>query len=51
MTQILKSIAVSDFQKGKGEVVGFLLGQVQKELKGKGNPQTVRDLLIKLLEK
>ena len=43
--------AVSDFQKGKGEVVGFLLGQVQKELKGKGNPQTVRDLLIKLLEK
>ncbi|CAN5319785.1 Asp-tRNA(Asn)/Glu-tRNA(Gln) amidotransferase subunit GatB [soil metagenome] len=38
--------AVNDFQNGKGEVISFLIGMVQKELKGKGQPKLVRDLLI-----
>ncbi|KKU09400.1 MAG: Aspartyl/glutamyl-tRNA(Asn/Gln) amidotransferase subunit B [Candidatus Woesebacteria bacterium GW2011_GWB1_45_5] len=41
--------AVSDYKNGKGEVVGFLIGMVQKKLKGKGNTQTVRKELIKNL--
>ncbi len=41
--------AVKDFQDGKGEVVSFLIGQVQKELKGKGEPKLVQELLRKLL--
>jgi aspartyl-tRNA(Asn)/glutamyl-tRNA(Gln) amidotransferase subunit B len=40
--------AVGDYKNGKGEVVGFLIGMVQKRLEGKGNPKTVRG---KLLEK
>src|SRR5258708_15832381 len=41
--------AVKDFQDGKGEVISFLIGQVQKELKGKGEPKLVQELLRKLL--
>lgn len=37
---------VKKFQEGKGEVVGFLIGQVQKELKGKGNPSYIRTVLL-----
>ena len=40
--------AVKDYQNGNGNVVGFLIGMVQKKLEGKGNTQTVRE---KLLEK
>ena len=40
--------AVRDYQNGNGNVIGFLIGMVQKELKGKGNTQTVCE---KLLEK
>lgn len=43
--------AVSDFQSGKGEVIGFLIGQVQKELKGKGDAKLVQQLLRDLLTK
>lgn len=43
---ILKnSKAVTDYQNGKGEVMGFLIGQVQKKLKGKGDIKLVRELL------
>lgn len=38
--------AIDDYQKGKGEVVGFLIGQVQKELKGKGNPQFIKEAIL-----
>ena len=38
--------AAEDYNKGKGEVLGFLIGQVQKTLKGKGNPKIIKDILI-----
>ncbi|MEK7112737.1 MAG: hypothetical protein AAB875_05415, partial [Patescibacteria group bacterium] len=40
-----------DYKKGKSEVLGYLMGQVQKELKGSGDPRLIRELLIKILEK
>src|SRR5258706_5711126 len=43
--------AVKDFKDGKGEVVSFLIGQVQKELKGKGETKLVQQLLREHLEK
>ncbi len=42
--------AVADYRAGKTNVIGFLIGQVQKELKGKGDITIVRDLLVKKLE-
>ena len=41
--------AVKDYNNGKGEVVGFLMGMVQKKLKGKGNPAMVREKLLNKL--
>jgi aspartyl-tRNA(Asn)/glutamyl-tRNA(Gln) amidotransferase subunit B len=41
--------AVSDYQKGKGEAVGYLIGMVQKRLKGKGNLNIVKDSIISKL--
>lgn len=43
--------AVADYQNGKGEVVGFLIGMVQKKLKGRGNTQIVTESLRKKLQK
>jgi aspartyl-tRNA(Asn)/glutamyl-tRNA(Gln) amidotransferase subunit B len=43
--------AVEDFQKGQTQVVGFLIGQIQKILKGKGDPKLIRNTLISLLQK
>jgi aspartyl-tRNA(Asn)/glutamyl-tRNA(Gln) amidotransferase subunit B len=43
--------AVDDYKAGKGEVVGFLIGMVQKKLKGKGNPQSVKSALIAGIQK
>lgn len=42
--------AINDYNKGKGEVVGFLIGQVQKRLKGKGDTQKVKKLLLERLK-
>lgn len=44
--------SVEDFQNGKEKAIGFLVGQVMKEAKGKANPglvnQLIRDSLMKL---
>lgn len=44
-----ESKAVKDYNNGKGEVVGFLMGMIQKKLKGKGNPAVVREKLLNKL--
>ncbi|OGM12439.1 hypothetical protein A2Z22_04660 [Candidatus Woesebacteria bacterium RBG_16_34_12] len=59
-TEVIKAVnkiiaennkAVMDFQKGKVNVIGFLIGQTQKLLKGKGDPNKIRDAIIKAIEK
>lgn len=43
--------AVGDYKNGKGEVVGFLIGMVQKKLSGRGNSQVVREKILDKLQK
>ncbi len=43
------STVVDSYKNGKGQVIGFLIGQVQKELNGKGNPKFVSEILTKKL--
>ena len=42
--------SVEDFRIGKSKALGFLVGQVMKESKGKANPQIVNEILLKKLE-
>ena len=42
--------AVSDFQKGKGNALQFLIGKVMQKTKGKANPEIVRKILTKFLK-
>ena len=42
--------SIIDYKKGKTNVVGFLVGQVMKESKGKGNPQIINNLIRTKLE-
>lgn len=42
--------AMSDYLKGKPNVVEFLLGQVMRETKGKANPAKARQALEKLIK-
>ncbi len=37
--------SVEDFRNGKQQAIGFLVGQVMKETKGKANPQLVNDII------
>lgn len=41
--------SVEDFKNGKSKALGFLVGQVMKESKGKANPQIVNEMLLKKL--
>ena len=41
--------AVQDYSKGKKEVLGFLIGQVQAGLKGQGNPRQIQEILVNSL--
>jgi len=43
------SNATADYKKGKQEAVGFLIGQVMRETKGKADAQIVRKILIEKL--
>ncbi|WP_166245146.1 Asp-tRNA(Asn)/Glu-tRNA(Gln) amidotransferase subunit GatB [Paenibacillus turpanensis] len=43
--------SVADFKAGKEKAVGFLVGQVMKETKGKANPGLVNKLIIEELQK
>jgi len=43
--------AIRDYNQGKGEVIGFLIGQVQKFLKGRGRNDSVRKELLKGIQK
>ena len=42
--------SAADYKAGKKKAVGFLVGQVMKETKGRANPAAVNELLIKALE-
>ena len=39
--------AVAEYKKGKTNALQFLVGQAMKKMKGKGNPELIRDLLTK----
>ncbi len=41
--------SVKDYKDGKAKALGFLVGQIMKESKGKANPQIVNELLKKKL--
>ena len=43
--------SVSDYKAGKDKALGFLVGQIMKESRGKANPQIVNKLLIEILNK
>jgi aspartyl-tRNA(Asn)/glutamyl-tRNA(Gln) amidotransferase subunit B len=42
-------VQISDFKAGEAKLMGFFVGQVMKETKGKANPKMVNDLLRKKL--
>jgi aspartyl-tRNA(Asn)/glutamyl-tRNA(Gln) amidotransferase subunit B len=43
--------SVADFKAGKEKAIGFLVGQIMKETKGKANPGLVNKLIIESLNK
>ena len=42
--------AVADYQSGKAAAVGFLIGQVMRQMRGTANPASSRKLLVEALE-
>jgi len=42
--------SVEDFRAGKEKAIGFLVGQIMKETKGKANPALVNKLLLERLQ-
>ena len=57
MEKIVKEVvaseekAVADFKGGKEKALAALLGKCMKQLKGNGNPQTLREMLIDTINK
>ncbi|KKQ75935.1 MAG: Aspartyl/glutamyl-tRNA(Asn/Gln) amidotransferase subunit B [Candidatus Woesebacteria bacterium GW2011_GWB1_38_5b] len=43
--------AVQDYKAGNNNVIGFLIGQVQKKLEGRGEPKLIQSLLMKNFQK
>lgn len=41
---------VKEYRNGKEKVLGFLVGQIMRETKGKANPQVVNEILIQKLK-
>jgi len=41
---------VEAYKGGKDKLFGFFVGQVMKETQGKANPQSVNEILRKLLD-
>ena len=41
---------VQDYKNGKDKLMGFFVGQVMKEMKGKANPKVLNEILNKLLK-
>ncbi len=41
---------IEEFLSGKDKVIGFFVGQIMKEMKGKANPQIVNELLKSKIE-
>jgi len=41
---------VQDYKNGKDKLIGFFVGQIMKETKGKANPKTINQILNKLLK-
>ncbi len=41
---------VAEFKAGKEKLLGFFVGQVMKEMKGKANPKLLNELLLKKLK-
>lgn len=41
--------SVEDFKNGKDRALGYLVGQVMKEMKGQANPQMVNEIITRLL--
>jgi len=41
--------AILDFKSGKTEAFNFLVGQIMRETKGRGDPETIRKVLKKML--
>jgi aspartyl-tRNA(Asn)/glutamyl-tRNA(Gln) amidotransferase subunit B len=43
--------SVAEYLAGKEKVFGFLMGQVMKKLRGKGNPEVIKKTLTEMLQK
>jgi len=41
--------SIADYRSGKEKAFGFLMGQVMKQLQGKGNPASVKKILTEKL--
>jgi aspartyl-tRNA(Asn)/glutamyl-tRNA(Gln) amidotransferase subunit B len=41
---------VADYRAGKKQALGFLMGQIMKQTRGKANPKLVNELLVKQLD-